>query len=211
MRRLNAISGSRRSADSSAPPTSRRRFPLLGFARDRAGVSAIEFAMIAPVLILLIVETLQAGFYLYTSASLNHATQYAARQVLVGAVEQQGLTAAQFRTQVLCPQLPGTMSCNNVITNVVNVPEATSPNGFYAFVNANQTGVTPPTMDNNQTSFCPGSTGSYIYIQVYYAMPLISPIWLAAGSTNWNGSSVHFVSSYAAFKNEPFSGSQSSC
>ena len=42
--------------------------------------------MIAPVLILLVVETLQGGFYFYTSASLNHATQYAARQILVGAV-----------------------------------------------------------------------------------------------------------------------------
>jgi Flp pilus assembly protein TadG len=211
MRRLNAISGSRQGTDRDASPTSRRGFSLLRFARDRAGVSAIEFAMVAPVLILLIVETLQAGFYFYTSASLNHATQYAARQVLVGAVEQQGLTAAQFRNQILCPQLPATMSCGNVITNIVNVPEGTSPNGFYAFVNADQTGVTPPNMNNNQTSFCPGSTGSYIYIQVYYAMPLISPIWLAAGSTSWNGSSVHFVSSYAAFKNEPFSGGQASC
>lgn len=184
---------------------------LARFGRDRAGVSAIEFAMIAPVLILLIVETLQAGFYFYTSASLNHATQYGARQILVGAVEQQGLTAAQFRTQVLCPQLPATMSCSNIITNIQNVPEGTNPNGFYAFVNSSQTGVVPPTMDNNQTSFCPGSTGSYVYIQAYYAMPLISPIWLAVGSTSWNGSTVHFVSSYAAFKNEPFTGGQASC
>jgi Flp pilus assembly protein TadG len=180
-------------------------------ARHSAGVAAIEFAMVAPVLILLVIETLQIGFYFYTSATLNDATQHAARQILVGAVEQQGLTAAQFRSQILCPQLPASMSCSNVITNISNVAEGLNPNGFYAFVNPNQTAIVQPTMNNNQTSFCPGSTGSYIYIQVYYAMPLISPIWIAIGSTNWNGGSVHFVSAYAAFKNEPFSGSQSSC
>lgn len=175
------------------------------FAAARAAASAVEFALVLPVFLLLVVETLQLGLYFYTSASLDYATNAAARQILTGAVGQQALTAAQFRTQILCPALPGSMSCANVVTNIVNVPEATAPGGFYAFLNASQTGIALPTaMDNTQTSFCPGTTGSYIYVQVYYAMPLLSPIWMAAASVTWNGSTVHFVGAAAAFKNEPF-------
>jgi len=211
MRRLNAISGSRQSADSSAPPSTRRRFPLLGFARDRAGVSAIEFAMVAPVLILLIVETLQIGLYFYSSASLNRATNYALRQIRIGAVANGNMTAAQFQN-LLCAQLPTTMSCpTNLIVNVYDVTEGIgSGQGFNTFLNASQTGIAQPSPMASAT-FCPGSTGSTIYIQVYYALPLFSPIWLAFAMQNqqqWNGNYVHFVGASAAVKNEPYLGGQ---
>ena len=172
----------------------------------------IDFAMVVPAFLLLVVETMQIGVYFYTLASLDHATNGAARQIMTGAVSSAGLTAAQFRTQILCPLLPGSMSCSSIVTNIQNVPEAISPAGFYTFVNANATAIIAPTMDNNVTSFCPGNAGSYLYIQVYYAMPVISPIWYAVASVNWNGSTVHFVSAASAFKNEPFqSSSQPGC
>jgi Flp pilus assembly protein TadG len=181
------------------------------FFRMRDAASAIEFAMLAPAFVMLVVETLQAGLYFYTSAALDHAAGIAARQVLTGQVSSSGLTANTFRQNVLCPQLPGGMSCSNVITNMQNVPEALAPNGFYAFVNANQTAVITPAMNNTQTSFCPGIAGNYIYLQIYYAMPVISPIWYAM-STSWNGANVHFVSDAFAFKNEPFqSSTQAGC
>jgi len=41
---------------------------------------------------------------------------------------------------------------------------------------------------------------------------VISPIWYAAASVNWNGDTVHFVSAASAFKNEPFqSSTQPNC
>jgi Flp pilus assembly protein TadG len=190
----------------------RWRAGIMRFGAQRSAATALEFAMVVPVFLVLVIETFQLGLYFYTSASLNYATSEAARQILTGAVGQQGLTAAQFLTNVLCPALPGSMSCANVVTNVVNVPEAIAPGGFYSFLNANQTGIAPPAvMENSQTSFCPGSTGSYVYLQVYYAMPVLSPIWMAF-AVSWNGGNVHFVSASAAFKNEPFqSTTQRSC
>jgi Flp pilus assembly protein TadG len=187
----------------------RWRAAVVRFARERSAVSAIEFAMIAPVLILLVIETLQIGFYFYTSASLNYVTRSAGRQIQVGSVAQQNLTAAQFQNN-LCGLLPGTMSCANVITNVFGVPEALSPNGFYAFLNASQTGLAPPLTNNANASFCPGSPGAVVYVQVYYGMPVFSPIWLAIASQSWNGATVHFVLATTAFKNEPYLGNQDS-
>lgn len=159
----------------------------------------------------LIIETMQAGLYFYTSASLEFATGKAVRQIMTGAVSSQGLTAAQFRSNILCPYLPSTMPCANVITNINTVAEDVSPNGFYQFVNASQSAVNQPTMNNTQTSFCIGSTSSVVYAQVFFAMPLISPIWRAIATGSWNGSPAYFVPSASAFKNEPFQGSTGSC
>ena len=180
-----------------------RRFDIL---RDTSATAAIEFGMVGVLIILLVVETMQAGLYFYTAASLEFATNKAARQILTGAVSSQGLTAAQFRTQVLCPLLPAAMSCSSVITNLRTVAEDVYPNGFYAFVKTDQSGINQPTMDNTQTSFCPGAAGAYVYLQVFYAMPVVSPTWKIVASTLWNGSAVHFVGAASAFENEPFQG-----
>ncbi|WP_158626076.1 TadE/TadG family type IV pilus assembly protein [Arsenicitalea aurantiaca] len=57
---------------------SRRRF-----LRDEAGVSAIEFALIAPVLCLIFVATLDLGGALYTRFELNEAVSASAAYALV--------------------------------------------------------------------------------------------------------------------------------
>jgi Flp pilus assembly protein TadG len=177
---------------------------LTRFLSQTKGSAAIEFGALAGIVLLLIVEAMQAGFFLYTSASLDQATNRAARQILTGAVANQGLTAALFRTQVLCPLLPAGMACSSIITNIRAVSEDLYPNGFYNFVKSDQSGIIPPIMDNTQTSYCPGSAGSYVYIQVYYAMPLFSPTWRTLAATTWNGAVVSLVSAAAAFKSEPY-------
>lgn len=177
------------------------------FCRDSRGSTAVEFAFVGGFALFLLLATMQVGLYFYTSASLENATARAMRQVMTGATGSQSLTAAQFRTTVLCPLLPTGMSCSNVVTNIRTVPQGTYPNGFYQFVNSASSWIIPPTMDNTQTSFCTGSTGSVVYAQVYYAMPVLFPQVFGAAVSTWNGKSVFFIGSYAAFKNEPFQGS----
>jgi Flp pilus assembly protein TadG len=172
------------------------------FAADRYGSAAVEFALIALVSILLLTEALQAGLYFYTSAALERAVSKASRQIMTGSV--QGLSATQFRTTIVCPVIVSTnLSCANVVTNIQTVAEAISPDGFYKLVNAAQTALILPTMDNTKTNFCVGSTGSYVYVQVFYAMPVFSLIWRAVATT-FNGASSFLIQSTAVFKNEPF-------
>ncbi len=198
--------------DTGATPTHQRPRKLLRRFRDgQAGSVAIEFALIGMSCLFLIVETMQAGLYFFVTAELTNATSKAMRQVMTGAVSSQGLTAAQFRTNVLCPLLPAVMPCANVITNLRSVAEDVSPNGFYQFVNSAQTAVIAPTMDNTKTNYCSGSGGTVIYAQVYYAMPAISYFWRTVGATTFNGVLVHMASAAAVFKNEPFQSSQSGC
>jgi Flp pilus assembly protein TadG len=188
----------RRSARRGSGATKARRF-----LNERKATAAVEFAIIGAPLLLTIVEVFQSGLFVYNSASLGHATQAAARQIMTGSVQKGGLTAAQFRTN-LCSQLPAAMPCSSVVVNLQTFSEASFPGGFYSFVNGTQTAIIMPPLDNTKTSFCPGGSGEYVYLQVFYAMPLLGTVWLPAITTTFQGQTVALVSAAAAFKNEPY-------
>jgi hypothetical protein len=73
------------------------------------------------------------------------------------------------------------------------------------------TGLTTPPMDNTLTSFCIGSAGSIIAVQVYFAMPIVGIPDLLTNAATFNGQSVIFISATSVFKNEPFTTTYSGC
>ncbi len=180
---------------------------LRGFLKERKAVAAVEFAIVGPAFLFIIFEIFQSGLFVYNSSSLNYATQVAARQIMTGAVQNANLTQAQFINNTLCPLLPATMPCSNVIVNLKTFSEAMFPSGFYNFVNSTQTAIIVPPLNNTQTSFCPGGGGKYVFIQTYYAMPLFGPIWLPALTTTFQGQTVTLVAAAAAFQNEAYQSS----
>ncbi len=184
---------------------------LRRFRRHRSGSAAVEFALIALVSLELLTEAMQAGLYFYDSAGVERATWTASRQILTGNVSGQGLTATQFRSNVLCPAISSAhLSCANLITNVQKVSEDVAPNGFYSLLNTTQTGLTRPALNNSQTSYCIGTDGSYVFVQILYAMPVFSPFWKAF-ATNFNGTASYIIQSTAAFRNEPFQANTTAC
>jgi Flp pilus assembly protein TadG len=169
------------------------------FVNTRAA-TAVEFAILAAPMVFTLMEVLQSALFVYFAGQLDHATQDAARQILTGSMQNSSLTASQFQTQVLCPLLPSVMSCNNVTVNLQAFTGSTYPSGFTAFVNSSETAVIIPT----QTVFCPGTPQQYVYLQVYYAMPLFGNVWLPVTTTTNNGQVVKLIGSSAAFRNEPY-------
>jgi Flp pilus assembly protein TadG len=190
------------------------------FARDRRAVTAVEFAILSPIFIWLVFQICQIGLYFFFSASLYRVTEQATRQILLGSVANSSLTAAQYRSQILCPMLPSEMSCANIITNIQVAPSYSS-GGFYSLTNYQTsksnplgytlTGVTTPPLDNSKTSFCIGSGGSMVAVQVFYAMPVLGLPWMLPGSTMWNGRPSIFIGATSVFKNEPFTTSYKGC
>jgi Flp pilus assembly protein TadG len=178
--------------------------------------------MLIPLFFGIVFMIAQVGVYFYDSTSLYYATEKATRQILTGAVANQGLTAAQFRSNVLCPLLPSNMSCSNVITNVQVVPNTSGGASYwyqltnYATSASNPLGYTlsqlnQPNMNNNNTSFCIGAGGSFVAVQVYYAMPVLGIPQMVPGASTFNGQSVVFISATSVFKNEPFVTSYAGC
>jgi Flp pilus assembly protein TadG len=174
------------------------------FLRERKALAAVEFALIGVPFFLMILEIFQGALFVYDSASLDNATHAAARQILTGSVQNGNLTASQFRTNLLCPLLPTVIPCSNVIVNLQAFSGSSYPGGYDNYVNGTQTAIIMPPLDNSKTSFCPGNSGQYIYLQVIYAMPLLGTVWLPAVNTTFQGQPVALVSAAAAFKNEPY-------
>jgi Flp pilus assembly protein TadG len=66
--------------------------PLSGFRRDSAGTSAIEFAMLAPLFILLLLGMVAYGIYFGASHSVQQISADAARTAISGLDQQERQT-----------------------------------------------------------------------------------------------------------------------
>ena len=160
----------------------------------------------AGLLISTIVFVMMIGLLLYLGQALDRATDVAARQIMIGAAQKAGLSQAAFRTGTVCAALPATFNCSDVIVNVQKVEKKASPNGYYTFVNANQTQITIPTLSNTGAKFDLGSQSDYIYLQVIYPITVLPSFMmrLLGGGATYNGSPAYLAVSTAAFRNEQY-------
>ena len=196
------------------------------FLRDREATTAVEFSLIVTPLLVTILYLMSIGYMVFVKQGLDFATQRAARQVRIGAVQNAQLNQAQFRTQIVCPLLPLTVNCDNVIVNLQNVPytqgSTTNYNSYVAFQNASGNGLAlPSTLSNSSTSYCPGQgaqtptgtqlTPSYVYLQIIYPVSMFLAMFSQGSTVTYNGQKVYAVMTTATFLNEPFVAPASAC
>ena len=194
---------------------SRQRRPRAGerarFIEDRAGSTAVEFALVALPTFLLILAIIEIGYSNFLQSRMDTAVRQTGRLILTGFVQGQKsggapLTAQQFRDQILCPKLPATMSCADVFVNVkvFSEPEAAQPSPFASFINAKGDGVVPPALDNARNKYCIGNGKQYVVVQAAYPLRLLTTAFLHANPMTYKGKPTRLMQSVTSFKNEPF-------
>ena len=57
---------------------------MRSFSTDTSGTSAVEFALVAPVLVFMVLGALEYGMMFYTQAAMQHAARDSVRQVSLG-------------------------------------------------------------------------------------------------------------------------------
>ena len=176
------------------------------FVANESGATAVEFALVASMLIFTILFVMTAGLILYLNQALDYATSKAARQIMIGAVQKGNLTQSSFITTELCPYLPAALACGNVIVNLQTATEGAQPGGYYPYVTSNQSGLIIPTLSNASTSYSPGSQGQYEYMQVIYPITFLPTVFasMLSGGATYNGSPAFLAVSTAAFRNEQY-------
>ena len=137
------------------------------------GMAAVEFGIVAMPFFAIILAVLQVGVVVFAQQELETGVEQAARLVLTGQVQQQGLTQAQFQTQV-CANLPVLFKCANVMIDLQSVA---------GFVNANtSTPVLTYNAQGNITNvwaFSPGAPGTIEVLRVMYRWPtFLVPLYL---------------------------------
>jgi Flp pilus assembly protein TadG len=93
-------------------------------AADEAGSPAVEFALVFPIFIGVVLATLQAGSIFLAKAFFESGAEAAARVVLTNQTTGT-MTAAQFKTEI-CNQLTALFNCGQVTVELEPVPAGTT-------------------------------------------------------------------------------------
>ena len=156
------------------------------------GAAAVEFALIAPAFLALLLAIFEVAVVLLMQQALQTATTKSARLILTGQAQSQNTTAAQFKQQV-CNNGTSLFNCSNLYVNVQSFSSFSS----VAMLNPVQNG----TFNAASMSYSLGSPGSIEVVQVFYEWPVyLGP--LGFNLSNMNGS-IHLLVATAAFRNEP--------
>lgn len=148
----------------------------------------------------------EVGYTFFMMSALDSAARGSARAVMTGAVSTAGMNASTFRTTVVCPKLPANFSCSDVFVNVTIVPATSTQTGYYSYVNAAKSALLVPALDATLNSFCPGSGGQYVVMQILYPASYFTMLFGGSSTTTYRNKKVNVLMSTATFRAEPYSG-----
>jgi Flp pilus assembly protein TadG len=152
----------------------------------------VEFSIIAPIIIGLLLGAIQVSLIFFANSELERVTQAAGRMALIG--QAQSMTAAQFQAAA-CGNLAALFSCSRLM---ISLKPQTS---------CSTIATTPPTLTydahGNVTNSFPynaGTFGDIMVLQVMYDFPVIGgPLFNFVSQSNGS----HLLTSTAVFVNEP--------
>jgi len=162
------------------------------------GVTAIEFAFVAPMVLAIMLASIQISTIYVAQSYLDSVSESAMRIVLTNGAYT--LTPAQFQTQ-LCQNVTALFNCNNLVVDLQPVTctgtygqITTCMNGLQPQMNASGAWTTTP-------SFTTGGTNSTMRLLVMYKFPVISGPY-GLGFTSYSDGT-RLLSSVQIFKKEP--------
>jgi Flp pilus assembly protein TadG len=160
--------------------------------RDRGGASALEFALLLPVFLWLLMGILETSVMLHTQVVVEGAVADAARQIRTGQAQQSGDAVTTFQNQ-LCGSLNSVIGCNELTYDVrTSSSFATITWGFQE----DEEGETIPPV------FTPGNAGDIVVVTVQYTWRFFTPMIGAFYGDNHG--MTRTIMATAVFRNEPY-------
>ncbi|MGY3485288.1 Flp pilus assembly protein TadG [Bradyrhizobium sp. USDA 4011] len=164
---------------------------LRRFRRNRSGVTAVEFALVAPLFFGLLFAIIEVAMIFFASQVLETVTQDSSRFIMTGQAQGASYTQAQFKSYV-CGQINALFDCTNgIYVDVRSYPSATG------FSSVNITPITDP----SQVKWCPGKDGDVVVVRLFYQWQLFVTQLGFNASNLPNGKRLLIAT--ATFKNEP--------
>jgi Flp pilus assembly protein TadG len=169
---------------------------------DKSGATALEFAIVAPLMLLLIVAIIELGAIYIADVALGTTTSNIAREVRTGQIQAQNLTKTEFRNH-FCAEMPGFLKCDPSLEIDV---EAFGDFGSAIY----QPAVLPSGLLNLALdNYNPGTSCQVVLVRAFYQWQVQTPLF-EPFLVNLAGDK-HLISSAAAFRNEPFTANVSGC
>jgi Flp pilus assembly protein TadG len=156
--------------------------------RNEAGATAVEFALVAPCVMLLMFSLIEIGVLAFMSVGLDNALQSAARTVRTGQLDGPA-TATAFKTSICDRVLPGSSSCAAKLSISVR--------RFTSFASLETAASDPPGGE-----FDRGQAGDIMLVKATLRWPLLTPLMDRVYRQAGGGEVL--LDSRAVFKNEPY-------
>jgi Flp pilus assembly protein TadG len=165
-------------------------------ASDEAGSPAVEFALVFPIFIAIVLATLQAGSIFLVKAFFESSAEEAARIVLTN--QTGALTAAQFQTEI-CNQLTGLFNCSELVIELEPLPPGTTNlKPLLPTFDANGNVVGTPTVDVGSNA---AASSTDMLLVVTYPWPVYGgPLGLNFSNM---GNGKMLMTSTQVFRTEP--------
>ncbi len=169
------------------------------FARFRdgeRGTSAVEFALVAPLFLTLLIAISELSMIFFSGQYLETAVQDSARLIMTGQAQTAPVayTPDTFKTNVICPRLIALIDCGTLSIDVQNFPSG--------FTGANP-GSPIDANGNLRTNFAfsLGNPSDVVIVRAFYPWQLMAAR-LFNIATFSNGT--YLIQASAAFRNEPY-------
>lgn len=135
--------------------------------------TAVEFALVAPLVIALILGAMQIAVIYLAQAELENAAERAARLVLTDQAPASGTAGQASFASAVCGYLPALFTCSAVMVDLeAQTISASSSNALT---------LTPPTLTYNSSgqvtnswNYNPGSPGTLEILRVMYQWPVFA-------------------------------------
>src|SRR5579871_771313 len=140
---------------------------------DVRATTAVEFALVSPLVIALILGAMQIAVIYLAQAELENAAEQAARVVMTNQAPASGSSGQASFATTICGYLPALFSCSNVMVDLQ--AQSISPASSDALI------LTPPTLTygsggqvTNTWNYNPGAPGKLMILRVMYQWPVFS-------------------------------------
>jgi Flp pilus assembly protein TadG len=165
------------------------------FGRRKDGATIVEFAIVIVPFLALMFAIIETALVFYAGQVLETASADTARLVMTGQAQKQGMTAAQFKTD-LCGRILSLFDCSTGVK--IDVRKYGSFPGAIPNPPLDEDGE----LDTSDFGFQPGIQGDIIVVRVVYEWPTFIRQFGLDLATLPNGK--HLLMATAAFRNEPY-------
>jgi Flp pilus assembly protein TadG len=204
--RILGIFSSRSQNSRSSHRQTNRSFTRLSraFVRRKDGSAVVEFAIVMVPFIALMFAIIETALIFFAGQVLETAVADSARLIMTGQAQKQGLSEAQFKTN-LCGRLHALFNCTTGIKiDVKKYAWAAGTDPIAQFASANLSApidMKTGGLDTSSFGYQPGSQGDIVVVKVVYEWPTMVMFGLDMATLP---NRKHLLMSTAAFRNEPY-------
>lgn len=167
---------------------------LQRFKRSDGGATAVEFALIAPMLIFIFMAIIDVSMMFFAAVNLDGAAIDAARRIRTGQAQQSGNAVADFSGS-LCTRLDSMFTCAALFYDARVV---TSYSGITLGIEYD-----PITGEPIVYGFSSGGSGDIVVVRTMYNWSFFTPM-IGTFFETTPGTNKRMLASTVVFQNEPY-------